>query len=157
LAERLPQGYRTRLDDGAMYGEALLTPTTLYAPVMEALAAAGITPHYCANVTGHGWRKLMRHPARFTYRIETLPTVPLVLDFIRTQAGIEQREAYGTLNMGAGFAIFVAASDAARCVAVAAACGVPAWHAGSVQMGPKQVVIEPLELTFAGEELHLRA
>ena len=30
---------------------------------------AGIAPHYCANITGHGWRKLLRHPGRFTYRI----------------------------------------------------------------------------------------
>ena len=59
LAERLPDAYRTRLADGTLYGEALLAPTTLYAPVTEALAAAGITPHYCANITGHGWRKLM--------------------------------------------------------------------------------------------------
>jgi phosphoribosylformylglycinamidine cyclo-ligase len=157
LAERLPQGYRTRLADGMMYGEALLAPTTLYAPVMEALAAADIVPHYCANITGHGWRKLMRYPKEFTYRIGALPTVPPVLDFIRTQAGIDQREAYGNLNMGAGFAIFLAAADASRCVAVAAAAGVPAWHAGSVEAGPKRVVIEPLALTFAGDDLHVRA
>ena len=76
----------------------------------EALAAAGIAPHYCANVTGHGWRKLMRHPGAFTYRLHTLPQVPPVLDFIRQQAGIDEREAYGNLNMGAGFALFLAAA-----------------------------------------------
>ena len=41
LAERLPEGYRTRLADGTLYGEALLAPTALYSPVTEALAAAG--------------------------------------------------------------------------------------------------------------------
>ena len=49
---------------GRRYGEALLAPTTLYSPVTEALHRAGITPHYCANITGHGWRKLLRHPAQ---------------------------------------------------------------------------------------------
>ena len=39
-------------------GEALLAPTTLYSPVTEALWKEGIAPHYCANITGHGWRKL---------------------------------------------------------------------------------------------------
>ena len=34
----------------------------LYSPVTEALAKEGIVAHYCANVTGHGWRKLLRHP-----------------------------------------------------------------------------------------------
>ncbi len=41
LVERLPDGYRTTLADNSMYGEALLTPTVLYSPVTEALAAAG--------------------------------------------------------------------------------------------------------------------
>ncbi|HTN48462.1 MAG TPA: AIR synthase related protein [Burkholderiaceae bacterium] len=157
LAERLPDGYRTQLADGTMYGEALLAPTTLYSPVTEALAAAGVTPHYCANITGHGWRKLMRHPGAFTYRIRTLPRVPVVLDFIRAQAGIDDREAYGNLNMGAGFALYVAAADAARCVSVAEDCGVPAWHAGTVEQGERRVIIEPLGLIFAGDELHVRA
>jgi len=157
LAERLPEGYGTRLADGTKYGEALLVPTTLYSPVTEALAAAGIVPHYCANVTGHGWRKLMRHPGEFTYRIDTLPPVPPVLDFIRAQAAIDHREAYGNLNMGAGFALFVPARHASRCVEIAADCGVPAWHAGAVESGPRRVIIAPLDLVFTGDELHVRA
>ena len=157
LAERLPDGYRTRLTDGTLYGEALLVPTALYPPVTEALAAAGIVPHYCANITGHGWRKLMRHPGEFSYRMTALPPVPAVLDFIRSQAGIDDREAYGNLNMGAGFAIFVPASQAERCVEVARSCGVAAWNAGTVEAGAKQVVIEPLGLIFGGDDLHVRA
>jgi phosphoribosylformylglycinamidine cyclo-ligase len=157
LVERLPQGYATPLADGTGYGEALLAPTTLYSPVTEALAAAGIVPHYCVNVTGHGWRKLMRHPAAFTYRIATLPPVPPVLDFIRQHAAIDDREAYGNLNMGAGFALYVAAHDAARTVEIARGCGIEAWVAGRVEAGAKQVVIEPLALTFGGDELHVRA
>ncbi|HQR20999.1 MAG TPA: AIR synthase-related protein [Burkholderiaceae bacterium] len=157
LAERLTEGYRTKLADGTMYGEALLAPTALYSPVTEALAAAGIVPHYCANVTGHGWRKLMRHPGEFTYRLSALPPVPAVLDFIRRQAGIDDREAYGNLNMGAGFALYVPAAQAGRCVEIAQACGVAAWAAGTVEAGPKRVVIEPLALTFAGDDLHVRA
>jgi phosphoribosylformylglycinamidine cyclo-ligase len=156
LAERLPEGYATKLDDGMPYGEALLAPTVLYAPVTEALAAAGIVPHYCANVTGHGWRKLMRHPAAFTYRIHTLPPVPPVLQFIQREAGIDAREAYGHLNMGAGFALYVAAADAQRAVQVARECGVDAWIAGRVEAGPKQVLIEPLALAFGGDDLHVR-
>jgi len=157
LAERLPDGYRTRLDDGTTFGEALLAPTLLYSPVTEALAAAGIVPHYSANVTGHGWRKLMRHPGAFTYRLHTLPPVPPVLRFMQAEAQLEAREAYGTLNMGAGFALYVASQDAARCVQVAGQCGIAAWHAGTVEAGPRQVVIEPLDLVYRGDDLHLRA
>ena len=44
------------------------------------------------------------------------------------------------------------------CVEIAAAeCGVAAWHAGTVEEGAKQVVIEPLRLAYAGDDLHVRA
>lgn len=157
LAEQLPEGYATKLPDGSLYGEALLVPTTLYSPVTQALFAAGIVPHYAANVTGHGWRKLMRHAAALTYRFHQLPEVPQVLRFLAERTGNDHREAYGNLNMGAGFALYVAAADAARTVAIAAQCGVRAWHAGNVEAGEKQVVIEPLGLTFGGDDLHVRA
>ncbi len=124
LAERLPEGYATRLEDGTLFGDALLEPTLLYSPATEALAAAGIVPHYCVNITGHGWRKLMRHQAAFTYRINVLPPVPPVLQFIQRHAAIDDREAYGNLNMGAGFALFVASADAERTVQVAHTCGI---------------------------------
>jgi phosphoribosylformylglycinamidine cyclo-ligase len=157
LAERLPEGYATRLPDGQLFGEALLAPTVLYAGVTEALARAGIVPHYCANITGHGWRKLMRHPAGFTYRLGQLPKVPAVLQFIQAHAPLDDREAYGNLNMGAGFALYVGAAEAARCVEIAQACGVEAIVAGQVEVGPKRVVIAPLDLSFAADELHVRA
>lgn len=156
LAERLPQGYLTDIGDGQRYGDALLAPTPLYSPVTEALWKAGITPHYCANITGHGWRKLLRHPARLAYRIHTLPPVPTVLDFIRRQAAMSDEDAYGTLNMGAGFALYVAAADAQRTVDVARQCGVSAWVAGEVLEGDKSLAIEPLGLTFGGDALALR-
>ncbi|MFM2068981.1 MAG: hypothetical protein RLZZ584_3890 [Pseudomonadota bacterium] len=160
LVERLPEGYLTKIDPigepGLSYGEALLAPTTLYSPVTEALWQAGIVPHYSANITGHGWRKLLRHPAALTYRIHTVPPVPKVLSFIQQQARQDDREAYGTLNMGAGFALFVKAEDAARVVEISQSLGVPAWHAGNVEAGPKQVLIEPLGIRFGHDDLQLR-
>lgn len=157
LAQQLPDGYATRLHDGAMFGEALLVPTLLYAPVTEALAAAGIVPHYCVNVTGHGWRKLMRHPKPLTYRVTEVPPVPQVLQFIQQRAGIDDREAYGNLNMGAGFALFVARDDAQQAVDVAIEHGIRAYIAGDVDASARQLMIEPLGLTFSGADLHVRA
>jgi phosphoribosylformylglycinamidine cyclo-ligase len=58
--------------------------------------------------------------------------------------------------MGAGFALFMPQDDAERAVQVAAAEGVAAWVAGQVEAGPKQLVIEPLGLTFGGDALALR-
>ena len=156
LVERLPQGYLTEIKPGLTYGDALLAPTVLYSPVTEALYKAGITPHYCANITGHGWRKLLRHPATFTYRIHTVPPVTPVLKFMQEHARQDDREAYSTLNMGTGFAIFVAAQDAQRTVEVARACGIDAWVAGALEDGPKQLLIEPLNIRFSDDDLQLR-
>jgi len=157
LSERLPQGYLTPIDDsGTSFGDALLAPTVLYSPVTEALWKAGITPHYAANITGHGWRKLLRHPARFTYRIHTVPAVPPVLQFIQRHAGHDDHEAYSTLNMGAGFALFVAPEHAERTVAVAREQGIAALIAGRVEAGEKQLLIESLGLRFGDDALQLR-
>jgi phosphoribosylformylglycinamidine cyclo-ligase len=157
LAERLPQGYLTEVEPGLGFGQALLAPTVLYAPVTEALAAAGVPVHYAANITGHGWRKLLRHPAALQYRVHTLPPVPSVLRFIQQHAQMSDEDAYGTLNMGAGFALFVPAEQAQRCIEVARSCNVPAWEVGVVNSaGVKRLDIEPLGLEFLGEDLQLR-
>ncbi|MGA0569090.1 AIR synthase-related protein [Variovorax sp. VNK109] len=156
LVERLPDGYLTEVQPGLTYGDALLAPTVLYSPVTEALYKAGVRPHYCANITGHGWRKLLRHPSELTYRIHTVPPVTPVLKFMQQHAKQDDREAYSTLNMGAGFAIFVKQEDAQRTVDVAKACGIDAIVAGQVQAGPKQLVIEPLNITFGNDDLQLR-
>ncbi|MBS0595404.1 MAG: phosphoribosylformylglycinamidine cyclo-ligase [Proteobacteria bacterium] len=156
LVERLPGGWLSEVSPGLSYGAALLAPTVLYAPLTEALHRAGITPHYAANITGHGWRKLLRHPKPLRYRIDCVPEVPAVLRFIQQHAGLGDHEAYGTLNMGAGFALYVAAADAARTVEVAAACGLQALVAGHVEAGEKELRVEPLGLHYDAGELQLR-
>ena len=156
LVERLPRGYLTEVAKGLSYGEALLAPTTLYSPVTEALAKAGIVPHYAANITGHGWRKLLRHPATLTYRVHAVPPVPPVLKFIQQHARQDDHEAYGTLNMGAGFALFVAPEQAQRCVEIAQAQGVAAMIAGRVEAGAKRLIVEPLALEWGDDALQLR-
>ncbi len=156
LAERLPEGYATVMPGGRTYGEALLDPTVLYPPVTEAAFEAGIGLRYVANITGHGWRKIMRHPGRLTYRITELPPVPEVLRFMVDETRQTAEEAYGSLNMGAGFALFVRPEDGDAAVACAEAQGIRAWVAGVVEDGPRQVVIEPLGVTLSGESLALR-
>jgi phosphoribosylformylglycinamidine cyclo-ligase len=156
LAERLPNGYLSTLPSGRSYGDALLDPTPLYSRVTTALQEAGVDIHYCANITGHGWRKLLRHPSAHTYRIDRLPAVPEILTFIRQQAQLDDVEAYGTFNMGAGFALFVRPEDCDTTLSLAQAQGVDAIVAGRVEDGPKQLLIEPLGLRFGSDALALR-
>lgn len=157
LVEGLPEGYATPLPGGRAFGEAVLDPTVLYPPLLKALWAANILPHYCVNITGHGWRKLMRHAAQFTYRMHSIPVVPEVLSFIQRAGRMEPREAYGSLNMGAGFALFVPPGAVAATLAAARSTGIGAWACGVVETGPRRVIIEPLGIEFAADELALRA
>jgi phosphoribosylformylglycinamidine cyclo-ligase len=158
LAEQMTDGYATKLvADGRMYGEALLDPTLIYSPVTEALFEAGVTVRYLSNITGHGWRKLMRHSSAFTYRINAIPPVPPVLQFMVERANLDAKDAYGSLNMGAGFAVFVPKEDTDNAIEISEQLGIKAYPAGTVEEGAKQVVIEPLDITFEGESLDLRA
>lgn len=63
LAETLHKGYDTPVDGTQMtYGEALLQPTRIYVKAVEACIDMGVEIHYAANISGHGWRKIMRAP-----------------------------------------------------------------------------------------------
>jgi phosphoribosylformylglycinamidine cyclo-ligase len=121
------------------------------------LFEAGVTIHYISNITGHGWRKIMRHPGSFLYRMIELPPVPLVLQFLVEKANLDIQEAYGSLNMGAGFAIFVPAADVEKTIAISEQKGIKAYKSGSVEEGKKQVVIEPLNIVYEEKSLNLRA
>ncbi len=134
----------------------MLDPTVLYPPVLKALWAAKVLPHYCVNITGHGWRKLMRHAADYTYRMHSVPQVPEVLAFMQREGRMDSREAYGSLNMGAGFALFVPQSCVPATLAAARSMGVAAWACGVVEPGPRRVLIEPLDIEYAADELALR-
>src|SRR5258705_8026720 len=73
LAERLPEGYLTKIGDGRSYGEALLDPSVIYVRFIHAAQQAGLKLHYAAHITGHGWRKMMRLEEPFVYDIQTIP------------------------------------------------------------------------------------
>ncbi len=156
IADGLPDGYATDIGDGTMYGEALLVPTLLYPRLVSDVFASGASVHYLANITGHGWRKLMRAPRELTYVAHTVPPVAPLFRLLIDHGRMDDAEAYGNLNMGAGFAIYVPETDALKVIDVAERHGIAAWVGGRVEKGPREVVIEPLDLRFEGESLGLR-
>lgn len=156
IADKLPEGYLTKLSDGRAYGEALLDPTHIYVGFVEDCLDAGIKIHYAVNVTGHGWRKLMRATQPFAYVIDALPTELPVFSFIQEHGPVDDQEAYGNLNMGAGFALYVSEADAPKVLDVAHNLGLGALVAGHIEAGDKKVVIKPKGLEYAGETLAVR-
>jgi len=155
LADRLPDGYATALPSGRSFGDALLDPSVIYVRLVAELLAAGVPVSYCSHITGHGLLKLMRPDRRLTYRIASLPPVPEVLTFMVDQAGMDAAEAYRTFNMGAGFAVYTGAGTGEQVAEIARRLGYDALVAGAVEEGPRQVVIEPVGVTYADQDMDL--
>ncbi|HVQ44356.1 MAG TPA: AIR synthase-related protein [Candidatus Saccharimonadia bacterium] len=160
LARKIAQstGYDATLSDGRTYGEALLDPTHIYVPVIEDVQEAGIKLHYAVNITGHGWRKLMRAVEPFVYEIDTIPEPQPVFTFMQEHGPVDDAEAYGNFNMGAGFAVYARPEDVARIIEVAASHSIKAWLAGTIRKDAdqKKVVIKPKNLTYEGDSLGVR-
>lgn len=156
IAKQLPEGYQTKLPSGISYGEALSTPTHLYAKLVQALFDAEIDVHYLSNITGHGWRKIMRATAEFSYVMHEVPPAQEIFDFIAKQSGNDETEMYGNYNMGAGYAVYLPRAAAEKAQKIATAIGLESWIAGRLEKGPKQVLIQPKNITFQAETLKVR-
>lgn len=156
VAEKLPNGLSAKLSDGSMYGETLLMPAHIYVKLIEDLFNASIDIHYMANITGHGWRKLMRANKNFTYQINQIPPSLPIFDFIKEYSNSSNEDMYANFNMGAGFAIYVPANQAEQVQNIASKHHLKSWNAGAVKEGSKQVIIQPLNITFNAESLGVR-
>lgn len=156
MAEKTPGIYEKKLSTGRLFGEAILTPTHLYVGLVHDILNSDVDVHYMVNITGHGWRKLMRASKELKYVLHKITEPQAEFRFMQAQAGIEDQEMYGNFNMGAGFAIYAPQADAQAIVKLAAANSLKAIVAGKVEAGSKQVIIEPKNITFAGDTLEVR-
>jgi phosphoribosylformylglycinamidine cyclo-ligase len=59
--------------------------------------------------------------------------------------------------MGCGFAVYCGHGSGEEVARLAASLGLNAIVAGAVEEGPKQVILEPVGVTYGGEELKLSA
>ncbi|HEY3970389.1 MAG TPA: AIR synthase related protein [Solirubrobacteraceae bacterium] len=157
LVERLPDGYMTALPSGRTLGEALLDPSLMYVPLVQALLESDIEISYLSHVTGHGLLKLMRPARALSYRISELPPIPEILAFLVDQTGLDRHAAYSTFNMGSGYAIYCSEGAGAEVVEMALRLGFRAVLAGFVEHGPRQVVVESIGVRYVGDEFDLSA
>ncbi len=157
VAKTLGMRYATRLSGGRTFGEALLgSPHVLYGPLTQAALDAGVEIHYVSNITGHGWRKIMRLEKPFTYVIERLPEQHHIFRFIQGAAGVSDRTMYETFNMNGGVAYFVSPSHALSFSVVANQAGYPLIDVGYVEEGPRRVEMPGDIGTFESEEYQVR-
>lgn len=161
IGEKLSDGFLTKIPtdpQGRSYAEVLLDPTIIYVPLIRDCQKEGIRIHYAVNITGHGWRKLMRPTQPFAYVIDRVAEPePPIFRFIQEHGPVDDAEAYGNLNMGAGFAIYLAPTDVRKVIALATGLGFKAWHAGQIEPAKeKRLVIRPKNLEYLGSTLQIR-
>jgi phosphoribosylformylglycinamidine cyclo-ligase len=94
-------------DTGRRLDDALLQPTRVYVPSVEALWAAGVTPKGLVHISGGGLLNLARLAADVSYELDALPAPPPVFTLIAEAGGVPASTMYATFNMGIGFCIVV--------------------------------------------------
>ncbi|MBN2898378.1 MAG: phosphoribosylformylglycinamidine cyclo-ligase [Clostridia bacterium] len=128
---------------GETLGEALLRPTKIYAKAVEAAMAAAKIDGIC-HITGGGFYENIPRalPEGVSVKIDkTSWTKPAIFDYIMQTGNIDEKEMFGTFNMGIGMMLFVDAADATSVVKAIEAAGETAFVIGDVVAGNKEVLI----------------
>lgn len=155
VAKKLPRGYKTKVN-GKSYGEHLLSKSNIYAKLIGDLFDNRINIHYLINISGHGFRKIMRGKPSFTYVVEKIFKPQDVFLFIQKHAGLNDSEMYGTYNMGQDYAIFIPSKDVKKTLSIIKKNKFQGLDAGYIERGPRQVIIKPKNITYDGSRLDLR-
>ncbi len=156
LAKAMPGGYKTKLHNGTHLGEELLKPTHIYNSLVQDALDAGVDIHYMVNITGHGFRKLMRMKKPFTYVVDILPKKSPLFSFIQHAGKLSNKEMFSTFNMGAGFAFFINKKYIVKLFTIAKKNSLHAWVGGYIKNGERQVQITPLGITYGHKDLNIR-
>lgn len=100
-------------DTGQTVGQVLLTPTKIYAKdilsLIDAVKVKGL-----AHITGGGLfenvPRALPEGLGLAVQRDQIPTLD-IFDYLQELGQVDEREMFGTFNMGVGMVIFVASSD----------------------------------------------
>ncbi|MGA1342514.1 MAG: phosphoribosylformylglycinamidine cyclo-ligase [Hyphomonas sp.] len=123
--EGLFYGGPSPFSQGQTLGEALLTPTRLYAPLVLPLIRSGRVKGL-AHITGGGLTENTPRmcPDTLVPRIDRASwTPPAVFQWLQQAGSVEADEMYRTFNMGIGLVLAVGPADADRVIAELKAAG----------------------------------
>ncbi|MEO7005484.1 MAG: phosphoribosylformylglycinamidine cyclo-ligase [Terrimesophilobacter sp.] len=137
-------GYLDRSDDfGGIVGEVLLEPTRLYtAPLLGLLTEHPGAVHALSHVTGGGIAANLARvlPVESWVEVDRATWSPSVVFRVLSElAGTSLESAEGTWNLGIGMIAIVAPDAASAIIASLAAAGLPAWQAGVVSTGSRDL------------------
>ncbi len=148
IAEKTREGYFTKLPSGRTIGEALLTPTVIYSPLVESLFDGEVDVRYMQPITGHGWAKIMRKNKPLRYVIEAVPQPQEEFKFLQEQGPVDDEEAYQTWNMSIGLVVMAPSNDASRVRRAAEKNNLESYELGTIEDGEREVLIAPKGITY---------
>jgi phosphoribosylformylglycinamidine cyclo-ligase len=129
-------GYERELPElGRAIGEALLTPTRIYAPHLVDLAAAGVELHALCHITGGGLPGNLPRclPPGLTASVDRSSWEPPALFRLLGELGpVEDEELARATNLGVGMVAILPAAEADRAAAFLADREIPSWVMGEV-------------------------
>jgi len=131
-------------DLGETLGDALLRPTKIYAKEVEAALKAGTVEGIC-HITGGGFYENIPRalPEGVAVKLDKSAWAkPKIFDYIMATGDIEEKEMYGTFNMGIGMMLFVAEEEATAIIEAINAAGEEAIVIGDVVDGDKEVLFK---------------
>ncbi len=106
---------------GRTLGEELLEPTLIYVrPVLDLIAAGFVRS--ASHITGGGLMENLPRalPGGLGAVVDTSAWTPQpIFELVARAAGVESRDLFGVLNMGLGFVVVTAASDADQAIRMA--------------------------------------
>jgi len=148
VAEVQGISFKQHLDElGTTLGEALLTPTKLYAKLVEELTSK-FNIKGMANMTGGGWvenipRMLATDDLKICVSKEGV-RVPEIFNLVQKWGNVDELEMYSTFNMGIGFTLCVDPADADEVLKAISNAGEQGYKIGTVEAraeGEKDIVI----------------
>ncbi|SOC40455.1 phosphoribosylformylglycinamidine cyclo-ligase [Ureibacillus acetophenoni] len=131
--DQVVEGY----EDLGPIGEALLTPTKIYAkPVLEILNEVEV--HGMAHVTGGGFYenlpRMMPEGLATEVEVGSWPVLR-VFEFLKEKGGLADKDLYNVFNMGIGYVLSVPAEAAGKVIEIAEKHGEKAYTIGRVVKG----------------------
>ena len=128
---------------GITLGEALLTPTRIYAKAVSALLAGGVPVKAMAHITGGGITENLDRvlPKGCDARIVSGSwSVPRVIELAVEAAALPPDEALRTFNMGVGFALVFDPAHAPAAAVLLRGAGETVFEIGDIVEGEGKVV-----------------
>jgi phosphoribosylformylglycinamidine cyclo-ligase len=130
---------------GSTLGDALLEPTTIYAPALLGLRDDGVEIHAAAHVTGGGVAANLARviPEGFEARLDRRAwPLPAIVTYLQKTAQIDPEEMGKAFNLGLGMTMLITEGQAEQATRALQKRGLGAYTVGRVYRGERGVVLE---------------